>query len=888
MKKSTHSKKLAANLLGEMRTLDCPKLALSKIPFVPRIFVGAWASPIQVLLLSIVIGFANPLFARTKSGLGSNKEESTIEGVVALNEPQGKTVALQGILVELTLASPAPWKLTAFTDSVGHFKFGHLAVGRYNLSVHSEGFIPFEREVVLGQYEMHVEEIRLQIEKVVQKVEVRDRAGITHVEASAQSPAMFSTRQILQLPLAQEKFKEALPLVPGVIRADDGKLRFKGEPEGQGMLLVNSAETVDPVTGNFSIPIPVDDVQEVKVSKGPYDAEYGDFTGGLTTVSLKPPPGQWKYGVLDFLPGLRGKSGHLVGVSDETPRMYVGGPILKNKVNFSDALTYEVRKTTVRGLPWPNDEAKTQGFNSLTSIQIILSARHLLSLNFNGFSQRRQFADISSLVPQTASSDLGDRGFSIGANDAYQFNSGALLTTIFRFTRFDSNAHGQGSKDMLDTPTGWGGNFFNTWDRTANEYEALSIFQLPRKEWGGPHQLKFGVDFTRRSYTGREVSHPIEVLREDGSLAERINFLGAGHLGSRDTEVAEFVQDHWMLNNHLAVDLGGRLLNQSIGRSVSFSPRAGLVYSPGASYKTIIRAGVGLFNGPVPLLASDYEDNPMRVLTYFDEGGIPLEPAVALRNAYSRVLPDGEMALAGRGILTSPRNSAWDVEVDRQLSSSTVLSVSYLYSRTHDLLMEAPYIGTAGPPSFIGLSPTGGSHYHELEATLHYKPGERDELNISYVHSRARGSLNSLEAINVPFEQPVIHPNVTSELPSDIPNRVVTWGVFHFPWKLTASPVFDVHSGFPYSNFDVLQQYVGEPNGSRFPTFLSLDLKVYRTFKLPMPFLRNRKIRLGLYSLNLTNHSNPHDVYSNIASQYYGDFAGFRHRVNGFVIDVIE
>ena len=44
--------------------------------------------------------------------------------------------------------------------------------------------------------------------------------------------------------------------------------------------------------------------------------------------------------------------------------------------------------------------------------------------------------------------------------------------------------------------------------------------------------------------------------------------------------MAEFVQDHWMLNQRLTLDFGGRLLSQSIGRSAAFAPRAGLVYSP--------------------------------------------------------------------------------------------------------------------------------------------------------------------------------------------------------------------------------------------------------------------------------------------------------------------
>ena len=81
------------------------------------------------------------------------------------------------------------------------------------------------------------------------------------------------------------------------------------------------------------------------------------------------------------------------------------------------------------------------------------------------------------------------------------------------------------------------------------------------------------------------------------------------------------------------------------------------------------------------------------------------------------------------------------------------------------------------------------------------------------------------------------------------------------------------------------------PNGQRFPEFFSLDLKVYREFPLHLPFLgnlKNRKIRFGVYSLNLTDHSNALEVYNNVSSPYFGHFVGFQHRVNGLVIDVVN
>ncbi len=840
----------------------------------------------SALILGVISGFAQEPKAGPLEPAGAS-----IEGAVTLAGQQGESLPVPGVLVKLTNTSSQSESFSTTTDSDGRYQFTNLAPGFYTMQASLQGFKTFTWSVSLKQGEVAVKNVSLELDRVVQQVEVQDKAPTASTQGT-DSTATVSSRQFTTLPLAEQKFKAALPLVPGVVRTRDGKLNFKGSAENQGMLLVDSAQTVDPVTGSFSIPIPIDAIQTLSVYKTPYSAEYGGFSGGLTTIETKPPSSRWDFGVMDFIPGFRGKNGQVVGISDWTPRLFFGGPILKNKLNFSEAFTYEVRKSPVRGLAWPHNERKAQGFNTLTSFQAILSPRHLLSVDVNGFSNRTQFADINALVPQPASSDDGQRGVSIGAADSYQFNSGALLTTVFRYTRFDSNAHGQGPIGMLITPDGMGGNFFNAWTRTANQFELLPMYRLPQKEWLGRHELKLGVDFTHRSYDERSDSHPIQLLRQDGSLAERIDFQGGGRLKAQDTEVAEFVQDHWTLNGRLALDLGGRLASQSIGRSAAFAPRAGIVYSPGEDHKTIIRAGAGLFYDRVPLLAADFVDNPTRVVTFYDDSGIPIGSPVTFQNAYVRTVSGLGLVRTGRNPDTSARNFTWNFEVDREVWRSTVVRVSYLYSQTQDLYVVTPLAaGTSGAASLLGLTNTGGSHYHELEATLRYRPSERSELNVSYIRSRARGDLNTLADIFVPFEQPVIRSDVTSNVASDIPNRVVSWGALPLPWNLTLSPVVDVHSGLPYSNVDVLEGYVGTPNSQRFPAFFSLDLKVYREFRISMPFvgrMKNQKFRLGVYSINLTNHSNPLDVYNSVASPYFGHFVGFRHRVNGFVIDLVN
>jgi hypothetical protein len=867
------------------RSLGCSSRSIEKGHFSLVVL-----SQTLALFLALIVAGSSGFAEAPNSGPGEPGSAS-IEGVINLSGQQGSADPIPGVRVTLTPTSSSSQPLSATTDDAGRYQFTELPAGVYTLEAGLEGFQTVTKTTELERGQVKVENIGLELPKVVQKIEVHDKAAAVATQ-TADTTATVSSRQFTTLPLAEQKFKAIMPLVPGVVRTWDGKLNMKGEAENQGMLLVDSAQTVDPVTGSFSIPISVDAIQALNVDKVPYGAEYGGFSGGLTTIETKAPPSDgWKFGVMDFIPGIRGKEGHIVGIGSSTPRLFFGGPLLKNKLNFSEAFTYEVRKKPVRGLAWPDNETKTQGFDSFTTFQAVLSPRQLLTVSVNGFSNRQQFADISALVPQTASSDDGQRGISVGAADSYQFSSGALLSTVFRYTRFDSNAHGQGPEDMLISPEGWGGNFFDKWTRSANQIELFPTYQFALKEWHGRHQLRAGADFNHYSYSGTDQSHPIQLFRQDGSLAEQINFQGGGLLSAQDTEVAEFLQDDWRINERLSLNLGGRFTTQSIGRSAAFAPRGGFVYAPGEDRKTVIRGGAGLFYSRVPLLAADFLDNPTRVVSLYDGSGSLIARPVVLQNAYVTRLPDGGFVQTDRNLDSSPRNFTANLEVDREIVRNVMLRVSYVYSHTEDLYFVTPLAATSGSPSLLGLANTGGSFYHEFETTVHYKAGERSQLNVSYVHSQARGDLNTLSNLYVPFETPVIVPNVSSNLAANVPNRLVSWSSIGLPASFTLSPVVDVHTGLPYSNVNTYQSYVGGANTQRYSNFFSLDLKVYREFPLHLPFLgtmKNRKLRFGVYSLNLTNHSNPLAVYNNVTSPYFGHFVGFQHRVNGFVLDIVN
>ena len=474
------------------------------------------------------------------------------------------------------------------------------------------------------------EDIALLITSVEERIEVQGEATEIATQ-SVSATATVTDHQLEELPLRTQKFTEALAMSPSVIRTQEGKLNFNGQAESQGMLLVDSAENVDPVSGSFAIPVPVNAIQNIQVFSTPDSSAYGGFSGGLTRIDIKPPGPGWNYKLLDLVPSFRGKNDHLIGLLNMTPGLEFGGPLIKNKLSFTENMTYEFRKDPVHGLSWPLNETVTYSLVSFTNFQWTFSPKHLLNVNINVFPSTILYANIDSLIPQSASADFRRRGASVGVSDAYQFDSGLVLTTVVRYTNFYTSEHGQGLADMTINPEGWGGNYFNTFSRNANQLEAFPVLQLPEKSWHGSHQFQFGTDLLYRSFTGSSVSRPIELLAQDGTVAETINFLGAGNMQGRETEVAEYAEDRWTLTKGLALTIGGRLTQQTIGRDVAFAPRAGLAYSlPGN--KLVIRAGAGLIYGHVPLLATDFANYQERVITFMS-GPMANQP-ITLQNVY--------------------------------------------------------------------------------------------------------------------------------------------------------------------------------------------------------------------------------------------------------------
>ena len=116
-----------------------------------------------------------------------------------------------------------------------------------------------------------------------------------------------------------------------------------------------------------------------------------------------------------------------------------------------------------------------------------------------------------------------------------------------------------------------------------------------------------------------------------------------------------------------------------------------------------------------------------------------------------------------------------------------------------------------------------------------------------------------------------------SNLPADLPNRFLVWGHWNVPFRgFQILPIVEYRNGFPYTQLDARQDYVGIPNrpDTRFPNFFSADARLLKDFKVRPKYT----VRLSVTGFNLTNHFNALAVHANVADPQFGVFFGNYHR----------
>ncbi|MDR3717427.1 MAG: carboxypeptidase regulatory-like domain-containing protein [Bryobacteraceae bacterium] len=761
------------------------------------------------------------------------------------------------------------------TDESGHAVFSGLKPGRYSLEAVKDGFDPVSKndfEVSAsgpGAIEFTI------VPSAAKKVSVEVTDTVAPVEQGSTTPTTVSALEAKDSPVRPTTVSDALPLLPGVMRQPGGGLQLSGSGEHRSALIVNSADVTDPATGQFGLTVPMDSVESLNFYQTSFLAEYGRFTAGLVSVETRRGSDKWKWELNDPFPEFNIRSWHLRGLRTATPRLNFEGPLIANKLFFSEGFEYVDRKTAVFTLPFPNNQKKQEGLNSFAQLDWVASGKNLVTATIHIAPQRLGYVNMNYFNPQPTTPDATTHNYTGTISDKYTI-FGGLWENTFSATKFDANVWAKGPADFVIQPQGNSGDYFAGQSRDAERYGWTSSFSFaPWEKWGS-HSYKIGA-YAAGSYDdGRVLEHPIDVMDASGGLLERIAFTGGSAFDNADTEYAFYAQDHWIITPHVAIDLGLRVESQEISETIRFAPRFGIAWSPFTGLGTVIRAGTGMFYDRVPLGVYSFNQYPDRVVTLYDGNGQILQGPTLYQNGLGEVI--SRQSLIYRELQAgnfSPNSKTGSIQLEQPVTKFVRLRAGYMQTVSSGLVMLDSTL--PDPTTNIAqtlLSGNGTARYHQYEISARVRAGDKRELMFSYVRSRSTGDLNDFANYIGSFPAPIIHANQVATSPMDIPNRFLAWGTLHLPRGFGIAPVFEYRSGTPYVVTNALQRYVGIPNSTRYPTFLSADARVWRDFQVSSKY----SIRISVSSFNLTNHFNPEAIHWNTADPAYGLFFGERHR----------
>lgn len=743
------------------------------------------------------------------------------------------------------------------TDDGGNFIFTDLPAATFVLTVEVDGLATVTREISLAPGVGLTVEIVMKA-TISETVTIREEEGLLSTAETTTSNTVLS-QTLKDVPLPAENYQSAPLLNPGVVRGMDGVDHQKGARAGQSAYTLNGVDITDPVTGNLAFDIPLEAAANVRTEENPYSAVFGRLTGGATDLETKGGGNSFKVTAARVFPTFRNT---FTGSIDSfRPRVTFSGPVARNRLFFLQSLEYRFTRTRVPSLDAPGDDSTSETFNSFTQFDFNFNKTNSAKFVAALFPQKVRFAGLNTFNPQPTTPNTKQRGWLVSISEQAIFRDASFLSSTFSYKTFDFDVFGQGTEPLELLPEGNEGNYFADIRRQSQRFQWREIYYAHGLEFHGQHTLKLGGEIDYSRVTGVFDEDSILIRRQDRTLARRIDFSAAATVSRSLREYTAFAQDRWVVNKKLTVDAGLRFDRDGLARQNAISPRVSFLYLPLKNHATVLRGGIGLFYDRTPLSVGYFRQLPERTVTTFAADGISITEG---SSRFANIV-------AAR--LRNPRSVRASLQIDFPITSRVTGRIGYLQrSTTDDFIVDSFDASSQGA---LVLSNLGRSRYRELQLLAIYDNPRIGTFNATYVWSKARGDLNSIDNFLGDFPAFVVRPNEYGPQPFDATHRFLAYGQLRVRYDINIAPLVEIRSGFPFSFVDERLDFVGPRNrAGRFPTFLSVALQVTKGFAIPkfVPRLGGRRTRIGLAVLNTTNHFNPSEVQNNIASPRLGQF----------------
>ena len=204
-------------------------------------------------------------------------------------------------------------RFTATTGLGGNYTLPRLPVGRYDIQVESAGFqTAIKKDVTLVLNQVAELNFQLVIGKVGQAVEVTSAAPVLQTEQT-QVNSVMEGNAIAAIPLQSRNYQQLALLTAGTVTTspasfnggqttfNSGRPDINGNREQANYYLLDGMDNNEFVDNNVAYSPNVDAINEFNVITSNPTAEFGQFLGGVISVSMKSGTNRLHGSLFEFL-----------------------------------------------------------------------------------------------------------------------------------------------------------------------------------------------------------------------------------------------------------------------------------------------------------------------------------------------------------------------------------------------------------------------------------------------------------------------------------------------------------------------------------------------------------------------------------------------------------
>jgi hypothetical protein len=314
------------------------------------------------------------------------------------------------------------------TDDHGQYAFPSLAVGTYSLEFQSPGFRNIKRGgIVINADSALKEDAKLELAQQNQEVNVIDNLNQTQVETeSTQVGEVVTAASMTTVALNGRSFTDLLALQPGIVpmstqtpdsvvmagatvainpsgALNPGNQSISGQCGDANGFMINGGDVKELMNGGTSIIPNLDSIAEFRILTNNFDAQYGNYSGGIINVITKSGANEIHGDAFEFLRNTALDARDYFSPQrsfyrQNQPGGTIGGPFKKNKIfYFADYQATRTNQGITTGLISVPTLAERQG-------------------NFQGVSNELTGAVSGPNIANMLSQDLG---YGVTASEPY-------------------------------------------------------------------------------------------------------------------------------------------------------------------------------------------------------------------------------------------------------------------------------------------------------------------------------------------------------------------------------------------------------------------------------------------------------------------------------------